>query len=102
MSFIFIYVTTKDEQEANRIAEVLLEKKLIACANFFPMKSMYHWDGKIEKGKEFVLILKTKEEKFKEVKEEVKKIHSYDVPCIIKIKVEVDEKYGEWMKTVLT
>ena len=99
MSHIFIYITCKDEQEAKNIAKHLLEKKLIACANFFPIKSMYWWHNKINEGDEFVLILKTKEELYEKVKEEVKKIHSFDVPCITKIPVSVNEEYSKWLNS---
>ena len=47
---------------------------------------------------EFVLIGKTLEKNFEKVKEEVEKIHSYSIPCIIKIPVEVNEKYADWVK----
>jgi len=97
MSFVFIYVTCKDEQEARTIAKQLLENKQIACANFFPIKSMYWWENKINEDDEFVLIVKTKEELFKKVKEEVKKLHSYNVPCITKISVEPNSGYASWL-----
>ena len=94
---IFIYITCKDEQEAKNIAKRLLEKKLIACANFFPIKSMYRWEGKINEDDELVLIVKTKDILYNKVKEEVKKIHSYDIPCITKILVVPNDEYGLWL-----
>ena len=96
--FIFLYVTCGSEQEAKKIARHLLEKKLIACANIFPIKSMYWWRGKIENGSEFVAILKTKEEKYAVVKREIEKIHSYAVPCIIRINVEPNSDYAAWLE----
>lgn len=98
---IFLYVTCKDEKEAERIAETLLNKKLVACTNFFPIRSMYWWKGKIEDGNEFVLILKTKKESYKKVNEEIKKIHSYTIPFIGKIDVEANKEYVEWLNGVV-
>ncbi|AGK60525.1 Uncharacterized protein involved in tolerance to divalent cations [Archaeoglobus sulfaticallidus PM70-1] len=86
--YLFIYVTAKDEEEAEKIATVLLEKRLVACVNMFNIKSMYIWEGKIEKSPEVVMILKTKAEKFKEIRDEIKRIHSYEVPCICAISIE--------------
>jgi periplasmic divalent cation tolerance protein len=97
MNLILVYITNPTEDEAKRIAKYLLDKKLIACANIFPIKSMYWWGDEVVSENEYVLILKTTEEKFEIVKNEVEKIHSYETPCIIKIKAEANEKYFKWL-----
>lgn len=94
---ILVYITCKDKGEARKISKHLLEKKLIACTNIHPIESMYWWKGKIEEDNEVVIIAKTKEENYSRVKEEVKNIHSYDVPCILKIKAEANEEYRKWI-----
>lgn len=96
---IFIYITNPSKKEAKRIALHLLKKRLIACANIFPIDSMYWWKGKIKKAKEVVLIAKTKKENFEKVKEEVKKIHPYSVPSIEKLEVEANEEYEKWLNS---
>ena len=100
MNFIIIYITNPSEEKAKEVAKHLLEKKLIACANLFPIKSMYWWEGKIADENEIVLLAKTLPEKYKEVKAEVEKIHPYDTPCIVKLSSEANEKYFEWMKKI--
>jgi periplasmic divalent cation tolerance protein len=95
---ILIYITCKDKAEAKKISMHLLEKKLIACTNFYPIESMYAWKGKIKKDKEYVVIAKTAEENYNKVKEEVKKIHSYEIPCILKIKAEANSAYHKWIE----
>ena len=95
---ILAYITSKDKEEAKSIAKHLLEKKLIACANIFPIESLYWWKNNIEEEDEFVLIAKTLKEKFNEVKEEVKRIHSYSTPCILKIETEANLEFLEWVK----
>jgi len=99
MDLVFIYITNPTQKEARKIAKYLLEKRLIACANIFPVESLYWWQEKIANEKEFVLIVKTREKNFEKVRNEVKKIHSYSVPCIIKIPVSSNEKYFDWLKT---
>jgi periplasmic divalent cation tolerance protein len=96
-----IYITCKDEKEAKKIAKHLLEKKLIACANFFPINSMYWWEGKIQDDKEFLLLVKTAEKNYEKVKKEVESIHSYDVPCILKIDTEGNKEYMDWVDKVI-
>ena len=91
-----IYITCKDKEEAKKISKHLLEKRLIACANIFPIESMYWWKGKIEEVNEHVIIAKGLD--FEKIKQEVRKIHSYDVPAILKIDAEANEEYMDWVK----
>ena len=94
---ILIYITCKDEEEAVKISKYLLDKKLIACSNMHHIRSMYWWNSKIQDEKEFVIIAKTKEKNYEKIKEEVKKLHSYDVPCILKLNAEANESYDKWV-----
>ena len=97
MSIILIYATFENLEQANKISRHLLEKKLIACVNFIPIKNAYLWKGKIENANEILAILKTRQENWGKVKSEIKKLHSYDIPCIIKIPVESNKKYEDWI-----
>jgi periplasmic divalent cation tolerance protein len=101
MNFIFIYITNPTKKEARKIAKILLKNKLIACANIFPVDSLYRWKGKIVDESEFVLIVKTKKDNFEKVKKEVENIHSYKIPCIVKIPVSSNKKYYDWLKKVV-
>lgn len=92
-----IYITCKDEKEAVKISKHLLKKRLIACSNMHPIRSMYWWKGKIQDEKEVTIIAKTTEKNYDKIKEEVSKIHSYDVPCILKIDAEANESYEQWV-----
>ena len=91
-----VYITCRDEKEAQKISLHLLRKKLIACANIFPIKSMYWWKGKIANGKEHAVFAKTSDKNFKKIAAEVKKVHSYSIPCILKIGATADKDYEDW------
>lgn len=95
---ILVYITNPSMDEAKRIAKILLEKRFVVCANMFPVESMYWWEDKIVEDNEVVLIVKTLENKYPELIEEVKKIHPYSVPCIIKISGSANLKYLNWLK----
>ena len=97
--FILIYVTHKNLKEAKKIASVLLDKKLIACVNFFPIESSYFWKGKLENSNEYVSLLKTRKDNWNKVKEEIKRIHPYETPCILKLEVEANEEYESWINS---
>src|SRR3989344_8051914 len=95
------YITCKDLREARKISNHLLSKKIIACANIFPVKSMYLWKGRIANDNETVIIAKTLEKNFRKLESEVKKIHSYKIPCILKIKSDANGEYEHWLKKEL-
>ena len=100
---ILIYVVCKDIIEAKDIGKKLLKKRLIACVNILDgMKSMYFWppgSDAIQEADETILLIKTIKDNFAEINEEIKKVHTYEVPCIFSIKVDdVDSKYQKWLK----
>ncbi|MFC1998231.1 divalent-cation tolerance protein CutA [Chloroflexota bacterium] len=96
---IVIIITTADEQEAQAISKLLLEKRLIACANIVSkVSSMFWWQGVLESEDECMLILKTKTSLLDEVVEMVKSAHSYDVPEVIALPIiGGNEDYLKWI-----
>jgi periplasmic divalent cation tolerance protein len=99
MSIIIVYITYPNMKEAKKIISHLIQKKIIACANFFPVESCFFWKGKVENSKEIVSIAKTKKANWKKIKLEVKKMHSYETPCILKFDVEANEEFESWVKS---
>ena len=97
---ITIYVTFPNSAEAKKIINSLLKKRLVACANFWPIKSAYWWQAKIQNDDEIAAFLKTKKENWEKVKAEIKKMHSDQVPCIEKITTEANKEYETWIKDI--
>jgi len=98
MSFITIYITHATELAATKLSNYLIENKYVACANIFPIKSAYWWDGQINTENEFVSIVKTIPENWESLKTKVEDIHPYEVPCIMKFEVEANEAYEDWIR----
>ena len=100
MDFLMVYVTCKDEGEARSISSHLLEKRLVACANMFPVKSMYWWKGKIEnEDEEVAIIMKTQKGHKENVLKEILDLHSYDVPCVEFFEIEGgNPEYMDWIE----
>lgn len=94
----FVYITCKNKKEAQKISRQLLEKRLIACVNIFPIDSSYWWKGKIVNEKEYAMLCKTLAKNYGKIKVEVKKIHSYSVPCICLIDSKANKDYNNWLK----
>lgn len=96
---ISVYITCKDMKEAKLIAAHLLERKLIACANIFPITSMFRWQGKVVDEPEAAMLCKTRRENFERIKEEARQLHSYDIPCIVALPWhDSDKDYKEWVE----
>jgi periplasmic divalent cation tolerance protein len=101
MHVILVYITNSSREEARKIANHLINKKLIACANIYDnVLSIYPWQGGINEDGECTLIAKSVDENYGMIKDEVKKMHSYDVPCIIRIKADANKEYDDWVKEI--
>ncbi len=97
MAIIGIYITCPNKESAQQITKRLMEKKQVACGNIFPIQSMYWWNGQQETADEFVALVKTRVAHWELVKTHVEKIHPYEVPCIIKLEMEANKAYEEWI-----
>ena len=97
MAFKIIYITYPDKQTAERISKKLVDLKLVACANIFPIHSMYWWDSKVENDDEWVSLVKTRTSNIKAVEKEVIAIHPYEVPCIMSMDVHANKDYEDWI-----
>jgi len=84
-SIIITTATSKDA--AKKIANLLVEKKMAACAQMFPVESVYSWQGKICEDNESALFIKSKTALFDEIAALIKANHDYEVPEIIQIPV---------------
>ena len=101
--YYMLYATAKDSEEAKFVTRKLVEEKLIACANIFPINSIYWWNNEINEDDEFALILKTNKTKINSVIERIKELHSYDVPCIVAYKIVKGNKdYLQWINQSIT
>ncbi|MBU4139280.1 MAG: divalent-cation tolerance protein CutA [Euryarchaeota archaeon] len=96
--FSIVYITAGSMDEAKSIGRVLVEERLAACVNIFPITSIYRWKDNIEDAGEFVMLVKTVAGKVKDIEKRVKQLHSYEVPCIISFKIgSGSEEYLKWI-----
>lgn len=94
-----LIMTTCPQDKAEGITNLLLEEKLVACVNRIgPVKSKYFWKGKIQTDDECILFLKTTDELVRRTIKRLEKIHPYEVPEIVLLKVEdVNSSYLKWV-----
>jgi periplasmic divalent cation tolerance protein len=95
---VLLYVPCGSEAEATKLASSLLEQRLIACANIYQSRSLYHWEGKLAEEEEFVLICKTLPSRASAAESAIRAQHSYKVPCIVQIQpARVNHEYATWV-----
>lgn len=98
-NYIVVFITVKDNGEAEKIAKALLKRRQAACVNILPgMSSHFWWKDKLDAAEECLLIVKSKESLLPEIIKSVRKIHSYSVPEIIALPVVGGSReYLEWL-----
>lgn len=93
------YVTLNNSEEAHQISQVLLEKQLAVCTNWFPITCTYRWEGKIVNEPEVVLIIKT-QSGYQEVIEETIRQHITYTNFIAEITpTTVNQGFLDWLNT---
>ncbi|RQD73388.1 MAG: divalent-cation tolerance protein CutA [Candidatus Syntrophonatronum acetioxidans] len=99
MSRSMFYITAGDAKEGEKIAKILIEKRLAACVNVFPsIKSFFYWEGEAQSEEEVLLVGKTRTLLLDKLEATVKENHSYDMPCIVTWKLEGgSQEFLEWI-----
>ncbi len=95
--------TVGSEEEASRIARTLVERRLAACVNVVPgVNSTYRWQGAVRTDAEWLLVVKTRVDRFDEVKDAIRELHSYEVPEIVMLEIaDGDPAYLAWLDASL-
>jgi periplasmic divalent cation tolerance protein len=100
---IIVLVTAGSEEQARKIAELLVEEKQAACVNVVPrVDSLFRWKGKIDSARESLLLVKTRASLLPQIISLVEGIHSYEVPEIIALPIiGGSEEYLKWLDSAL-
>lgn len=88
MKYISIYTTLPDEDIAKKVAYKLVEERLVACVNFFPIKSVYRWKGNVKGEEEYAILMKSRRSLYPRVEKMLRDLHPYEVPTIVSYKIE--------------
>lgn len=97
--YIEIRTTFDSHELADIVVNYLLEKRLVACCQVNEIVSTYHWKGKVENAKEYLLRAKTKKSLYNQVEDGILKLHSYETPEIICVDITCGSKeYLDWIE----
>jgi periplasmic divalent cation tolerance protein len=83
MDLVSVYVTCPDEATARRLARQAVETRLAACANVFPIASVYRWEGALQEEPEVAMLLKTRRDRVEALTAALREAHPAEVPCIV-------------------
>ena len=96
----YIIVTTfcNKKEIADRIINILLDKKLVCGSQISQVHSKYWWNNKIEECDEYKLEFRSKESLFNEIKNEIEKIHDYEVAEISYYEIiNANQEFLNWI-----
>ncbi len=99
MEFSVTMTTCANREQAETLAEGIIKNKLAACVQISEISSVYEWDNKLNKDKEFLLLIKGRKDLFSKLRDYVLSNHSYDVPELILLDIkDGNPKYLDWMR----
>jgi periplasmic divalent cation tolerance protein len=95
-----VLTTAGSREEAEKIAQALVERRLAACVNIVgPIHSVYRWQGKVESAAEHLLLIKTIAAKFDAVAKTIRELHSYELPECLELPIEAgNAEYLKWIE----
>jgi periplasmic divalent cation tolerance protein len=98
-AFVQVSTTVEKREDADKLAEHAVNKRLAACVQVIgPITSTYWWHGEVEKGEEWLCLMKTRQDLYKPLEKAIRSVHPYDEPEIIALPiVEGSEGYLRWI-----
>jgi periplasmic divalent cation tolerance protein len=101
---IQVVTTTGSQQEAEKISQALVTRRLAACVQVAgPITSTYHWQGKLETSQEWLCVIKSLQSHYAALEAAIRELHSYDVPEILAFEVARGHRdYLDWLAAQLT
>jgi len=101
--YIQVMTTVELKSDAEKIAKILVEKRLAACVQILgPMTSYFQWQGKLDSAVEYLCLIKSREDLFTRLETEIINQHPYDVPEILAMPITKGTKdYLNWLASEL-
>lgn len=96
--YSIIMTTTDSQEEANRLAKLLVTQRLAACVQTTPITSTYTWQEKLHLESEWLLLIKTRADRYEDVQGALLKAHSYQTPEILQAPItQGSHAYLAWI-----
>lgn len=100
---VFIYTSCATLEEAKTLSKLIIDKKLGACVDYWPISSTYNWENKLNERSQVMMLITTLESKLEEINDLISENHSYSIPCIAGVDIRrINRAYKEWMRQEVT
>ncbi len=100
--YLQVVTTVENKTQAETMARILLEKRLVACVQIVECDSMYHWQGKIESSGEYLCLMKTRTDLFASLRGAIEGLHPYEIPEILATPIVAgNTPYLQWLEQEL-
>jgi periplasmic divalent cation tolerance protein len=97
--YVIVVTTCPDDESANRVANVLVERKLAACVQASAITSTYRWQGVVETARELRLMIKAKSADYDAIEACIKEVHTYENPEVIALPIVAGSRqYLDWIE----
>jgi periplasmic divalent cation tolerance protein len=97
-SILLVFTSVPNRAAADRIAGMLIEKRLAACVNILACRSVYRWKGAVQHDEEHPVLIKTTSERYAELEAALRAAHPYELPEIVAVPIERGLRaYLDWV-----
>jgi len=101
--FVIVLTTFPAEGDVEQLAAALVEERLAACVNVFPVRSIYTWKGQVELADERQLVIKTSAPRLGDLEERIRALHPYEVPEFLVLPIQAGSvSYLSWLAEATT
>ena len=98
-TFLAVVTTVDSQQQAQHMAQALVERGLAACAQISEIESFYRWDGAMQHAKEFRVLFKTTGALYEAIERAIRELHTYELPAIHACAIEkIHAPYADWIE----
>jgi periplasmic divalent cation tolerance protein len=100
---LIAFTSFANEDDAARVARVLVEERLVACANILPAaRSIYRWKDAVQDERETLVLLKTRKQDWAALLSRLHELHPYETPELVAVRIAAGApKYMEWLSAQL-
>lgn len=97
--FCLVLTTCGDRASAERLATLLLQRRLVACVQLQDIRSFYHWQGSVQSESEVLLLIKTRTAAYSALEAAIRELHDYQVPEIVQLPITLGlADYLSWVR----